>query len=137
MTSSTIAASFTERAIGPSVSVVGRAGIIPKRLTSGSVGRRPTRLFTEAGPRIDPPVSSPMPTRPKFAAIPDPVPPDEPLAERDGAYAFRTMPKADPRYPDAYSPIVVFAMMTAPAFFNFVTMVASRAGTKSLNTADP
>src|SRR6267143_138790 len=108
MTSRSIAASLTERVIGPSVSVVGRAGIMPNRLTSGSVGRNPTRLFTAAGPRIDPPVSSPMPTMAKLAATPDPVPPDEPLAERVGSYAFRTTPNADPRKPDAYSPIVVF-----------------------------
>src|SRR5919204_835327 len=124
MTSRTIAASFTERAIGPSVSVVGRAGSIPNRLTSGSVGRRPTRLLTDAGPRTDPPVSSPMPTVAKFAAMPDPVPPDDPLALRVGSYAFRTTPNADPRYPDAYSPIVVLATMTAPAFFSRDTIVA-------------
>ena len=73
------------RAIGPNVSLDGFAGIIPCRLTNGTVGRRPTRLWTAAGPRMDPPVSSPMPTIPKLAAIPLPVPPEEPLGFRVGS----------------------------------------------------
>ena len=73
------------RVIGPSVSLEGLAGIIPWRLTRGTVGRRPTRLCTAAGPRMEPPVSSPMPTRPKFAAIPAPLPPDDPLGLRVGS----------------------------------------------------
>ena len=76
---------MTVRVIGPIVSVVGLAGIIPKRLTSSSVGRRPTSEATAAGPRIDPPVSSPMPTMPKLAAMPTPVPPEEPLGLRCGS----------------------------------------------------
>jgi hypothetical protein len=119
------------------VSVLGRAGNIPKRLTSGVVGRSPTRLFTAAGPRTDPPVSSPIPTVPKFAAVPEPVPPDEPLAIRAGSYALRTTPNAEPMYPDANSPIVVLATITAPAVFSRLTIVASRFGMKSLNSTDP
>ena len=85
MASSRRAASRTVRVIGPSVSLDGLAGIMPKRLTSGRVGRRPTSAWTAAGPRIDPPVSSPMPTIPKLAAMPAPVPPDEPLGLRAGS----------------------------------------------------
>ena len=46
-------------------------------------------------------------------------------------------PDAELKYPDAYSPIVDFPIITAPAFFKRVTTVASLCGTKSWNTADP
>jgi hypothetical protein len=59
---------------------------------AATVGLKPTRLLTAAGPRIDPPVSSPMPTVAKLAATPDAVPPEEPLAFRRGSYAFRIGP---------------------------------------------
>jgi hypothetical protein len=87
---------MTVRVIGPIVSCVGFAGSMPKRLTRGSVGRSPTRLLTAAGPRIDPPVSSPIPTRPKFAATAEAEPPDDPLGLRRGSYALRIMPAAEP-----------------------------------------
>ena len=80
-----MAASMTVRVIGPMVSVVGFAGIIPKRLTSCRVGRKPTSDATAAGPRIEPPVSSPMPIMPRLAATPTPVPPEEPLGLRRGS----------------------------------------------------
>ena len=85
------------RVIGPIVSCVGFAGSMPKRLTSGTVGRSPTRLLTAAGPRIDPLVSSPIPTSPKLAATPDPVPPEDPLGLRVGSYALRMIPAAELR----------------------------------------
>ncbi len=97
MTSSTRAASATVRVIGPIVSCVGFAGSIPWRETSGSVGRSPTRLFTADGPRIEPPVSSPIATRPKFAASALPDPPDDPLGLRVGSYALRITPAAELR----------------------------------------
>src|SRR5215510_16230589 len=115
MTSSRRAASFTVRAIGPSVSWLGVAGIIPNRLTNGTVGRRPTRLLKAAGPRTDPPVSSPIPTAAKLAAIPEPVPLEEPDGLRAGSYGFRTVPKAERRYPAANAPIVVLPRIIAPA----------------------
>ena len=87
---------MTVRVMGPCVSVVGLAGIRPNRLTSSSVGRSPTSDATAAGPRIDPPVSSPMPTMPKLAAMPTLVPPDEPLGLRRGSYALRITPNPDP-----------------------------------------
>src|SRR4029434_3143107 len=78
MTSSKMAASFTVRVIGPNASAFGLNGNEPYRLTKGTVGLKPTRLATAAGPRIDPPVSAPMPTVAKFAAIPEPVALDGP-----------------------------------------------------------
>ncbi len=121
------------------MSVLGLAGIMPKRLTSGTVGRSPTRLCTAAGPRVDPPVSSAIATVAKLAATPAPLPLEEPAALRRGSYALRMAPPADAvlRYPAAYSPIVDFPMMTTPARRSFATTVASRAGTKSLNRIDP
>jgi len=95
MTSSTRAASATVRVIGPMVSCDGFAGSMPKRLTSGSVGRRPTSACTAAGPRIDPPVSSPSATSPKLAAAAAPDPLDDPLGLRAGSYAFRMIPAAE------------------------------------------
>ena len=68
MTSRTTAASVTVRAIGPGVSWKCTSGEKPVRLTSPVVGRNPNRLVNEAGSRIDPPVSSPMPTRARSAA---------------------------------------------------------------------
>src|SRR5262245_24928087 len=135
--SSTRAASRTVRVIGPTVTLVGVAGIMPWRLTSGTVGRNPTRFPTDAGPRIEPPVSSPIPIAAKFAATPDPVPPEEPLALRAGAYACLMGPDADPKYPDATSPSVALRITTAPARPSLDTMVASACGTKSLKMIDP
>ena len=50
----------------------------PALLTRPRVGRIPTRLLAEAGERIDWPVSLPVPSTAKFAAIDAPVPPLEP-----------------------------------------------------------
>ena len=55
--------------MGPASSCVLLMGSMPLRLTSPRVGRRPTRLVAEAGERIDWPVSLPVPTLPKLAAI--------------------------------------------------------------------
>ena len=76
---------MTVRVMGPMVSWVGWEGIMPWTLTSPSVGRSPTRLATAAGPRMEPAVSSPIPTSPKLAATPAEVPPEEPLGFRSGA----------------------------------------------------
>src|SRR5215468_499193 len=137
MASSTRAVSLTVHAIGPIVSLDGDAGIMPNRLTSGVVGRRPTRLPCDAGPRTEPPVSSPIPTAPKFAATPMPVPQDDPLAKKAGSYALWQSPNADPEPPAANSPIFVFARMMAPARCSRSTTVALRLGTKVLNIAEP
>ena len=47
----------------------------PARLTSPNVGMRPTTPQSDAGPRIDPPVSEPSATgtRPAATAAPEPV----------------------------------------------------------------
>ena len=53
-------------------------GMIPARLLSPCVPRRPTRLLCAEGTRIEPHVSLPMPAVPKLAATAAPVPPLEP-----------------------------------------------------------
>ena len=82
MTSSMRAASSTVRVIGPISSCVALNGMMPSRLISPRVGRNPTRLVADAGERIDWPVSLPVPSTAKFAAIAAPVPPLEPPAVR-------------------------------------------------------
>jgi hypothetical protein len=42
-------------------------------------------MLCEAGPRIEPAVSSPMPTAPKLAVTAMPLPQDDPLAWRAGS----------------------------------------------------
>ncbi len=68
--------------IGPASSCVVLNGITPPRLTSPRVPRNPTRLFADDGERIDCPVSLPVPSTPKFAAIAAPVPPLDPPGVR-------------------------------------------------------
>ena len=80
-----MAASRTVRVIGPSVSRLGLPRNIPNRLTSGSVGLSPTVLVCAAGPRIEPPVSSPIVTVAKFAAAAMPLPHEDPLGFRSRA----------------------------------------------------
>ncbi len=50
----------------------------PARLTSPNVGMRPTMPHSEAGPRIEPPVSEPSATGTMPAATAAPDPDDEP-----------------------------------------------------------
>ena len=78
MTSSRAAKSATLRAIGPVVSRTELLGVIPAVDTRPTVGRSPTNALCADGARTDPPVSVPMPTTPKLAAMLAPVPPDEP-----------------------------------------------------------
>jgi hypothetical protein len=61
MIPSAAATSDTLRAIGPPVSKLSASGMMPLRLSSPCVGFSPTMPFEVAGPRIDPPVSVPMP----------------------------------------------------------------------------
>jgi len=80
-----IATSVTVRVIGPPISCVLESGMIPVRLARPCVPRTPTKLLCEAGMRIDPQVSLPMPTAAKLAAIAAPVPPLEPPGLRSNA----------------------------------------------------
>src|SRR3981189_2347526 len=84
MLSSSFATSATVRPIGPGVSWKCTSGEKPARLISPVVTRRPKRLLKDAGIRMDPPVSSPIPTSPKLAATPAPVPALDPPDWRPG-----------------------------------------------------
>src|SRR5438876_6420727 len=55
-----VAASATDRVIGPAVSWLWAIGTIPLRLTRPSVGLRPTSELVLDGDTIDPSVSVPM-----------------------------------------------------------------------------
>ena len=62
MTPSAIATSDTLRAIGPPVSKLNASGMMPLRLRSPCVGFSPTMPLDVDGPRMEPPVSVPMPS---------------------------------------------------------------------------
>src|SRR5206468_8714624 len=89
---SKIAASVTVRHIGPAVSWLCAMGMTPERLTSPSVGFRPTSEFAPDGQTMEPSVSVPTPTAAKFAAIAAPVPELEPQGLRSSAYGLRHCP---------------------------------------------
>src|SRR5580704_16738749 len=95
MLSSSVAISATVRPIGPGVSWKCTRGEKPARLISPVVTRKPKRLLNEAGILMDPPVSSPIPTSPKFAATPAAVPALEPPGSRAGSYGFLVWPVRD------------------------------------------
>ncbi len=82
MTARIIAASRTERVIGPDESCVRLMGTIPRRDTSAIVGFMPTIPFTDEGPMIEPPVSVPIVAAAKLMAVAIPDPLLEPAAVR-------------------------------------------------------
>src|SRR5580693_5456792 len=139
MLSSVAARSATVRATGAGVSWKWTSGENPARLISPVVTRRPNRLLYAAGIRIDPPVSSPIPTSPRLAATPAAVPALEPPDSRSGAYGFLvwSVSDEDENQPAAKSHIAVLARMIAPASFNFATTVASSPGTYPVNRVEP
>src|SRR6185369_2660495 len=137
--SSMIARSVMLRAIGPPMSWVLESGTMPVRLDSPRVPRRPTRLFSEAGLRIDPQVSLPMPAAAKLAETEAPVPPLDPPGLRSRSYGFFTCPKPEPIevIPAANSCMLVLARITAPAALSRWTRKASRFGWNVASASDP
>jgi hypothetical protein len=131
MASSSVAASVTVRAMGPAVSWKTTRGDMPARLISPGVTRTPTRLQKLAGKRIEPPVSSPMPTVARFAATAAAVPALDPPGSRSVSYGFSVLPLADecPNHDVAKSGRVVLPRMIAPASLSLATTVESVAGT--------
>ena len=71
MTPNVSAQSVTVREMGPMVSVDQLAPSTPARLTRPHVGRMPTRPLLAAGPRIEPPVSSPRDVAHRNPAVAD------------------------------------------------------------------
>src|SRR5690606_26515094 len=85
MTPSTMAASSTVRVIGPAVSCEWLIGTMCVRLTSPTVGLKPTMPLIAAGQVIDPSVSVPIAAGASPAATAAPLPEDEPQALRSSA----------------------------------------------------
>src|SRR6266576_1106470 len=103
-------------------------GMTPDRLTSPSVGFRPTSEFAPDGQTIEPSVSVPMPTAAKFAAIAAPVPELDPHGLRSSAYGFAHWPPRALQPLDdcvdrmfAHSERFVLPRITAPAARSFAT----------------
>src|SRR3990170_6107401 len=119
---SNIAASATERAIGPAVSWEAAMGMMPRRLTRPTVGLMPTRPLTDAGQMMLPSVSVPTPIDARLAAMAAPVPELEPQGLRSRTYGFFVCPPRELQ-PDedrvyrklAHSLRFVLPRMTAPA----------------------
>ena len=109
--------SRTERAIGPQWSSVGQSGLIPARLTRPKVGFSPTMPHTDAGQRIEPPVSVPGASATIPAATAAPEPPLEPPGTRVGSCGLRQVPNQglSQVVPQASSCVFSLAMQTAPA----------------------
>src|SRR2546428_11945616 len=73
-----MAQSSTVRASGPQWSNVYELVMTPARLTRPNVGMSPTTPKSDAGPRIEPPVSEPSATGTMPAATAAPEPDEEP-----------------------------------------------------------
>src|ERR1039457_6102537 len=78
--------------MGPAVSWLCAIGMIPRPLTSPTVGLIPTIPFMDAGHTTDPSVSVPTATMHRFAATPAPDPELDPHGFRSSAYGFRVCP---------------------------------------------
>src|SRR5437660_1125155 len=93
------AQSSTDRAIGPSLSMLQERVMQPARLTRPKVGRRPVAPQRVHGETMLPSVSEPMPKPISPAAVAADEPADEPLEPSFGSHGFRVMP------PNHLSPI--------------------------------
>src|SRR5687767_8041057 len=99
----------------------------PRLLTRPYVGLKPTMPHSDAGIRIEPPVSVPSAPKHMSAATAAAEPPDDPPATRSSAHGFRTGPKyvtADVP-PSANSWRFTLPTRTAPACFRRTTTFAS------------
>src|SRR5215468_6185290 len=101
-----------------------------------NVGRSPVTPQVRDGPRIDPLVSVPManPTQP--AAVAEPGPAEEPPEPVETLHGFRVIPP-NQLAPWAISPVVNFAINTAPPSRNISTTLASYSGTLFFMAAEP
>src|ERR1051326_2430739 len=105
MTVSTVAASATVRACGPTVSWVCEMGTTPSRLVNPTVGLMPTTPFAADGLMIEPSVSVPSAARHRFAETATPEPELDPPGLRSSTYGLRVcrprplQPAHEPRAP--------------------------------------
>src|SRR5687768_12126429 len=96
----------------------------PWRLIRPNVGRSPARPHRAAGLRIDPLVSVPMPKATHPAAVADEGPADDPLEPKSRCQGLFVRPPNQVS-PLASSPVVSFAINTAPASRSISTTLAS------------
>src|SRR5947208_16249974 len=80
-------------AIGPKVSSDGLSGITPPMSTLPKAGLNPATPHSDAGMRIEPPVSLPIAQSHIPAATATADPPEDPPATRSGACGLRTVPQ--------------------------------------------
>ena len=134
-----MAASETQRAIGPHMSWRSEHGEIPRRLTRPRVGRMPTREQALEGERIEFMVSVPVPMTARLAATAAPVPPEDPPGVRVRSYGLSVWPLTELMVMPLFASSVRFALprMTAPDWRSLLVVSASCAGTKSLNARAP
>src|SRR3954469_25775362 len=103
------------------------------------VGRRPNRLCTADGIRIDPQVSEPQATAAKLAATAAPLPPLDPPGDRSGSYGLHVCPPIEliEVMPLASSCMLDLPRMTAPASRSFFTWKASNGVCSPARATDP
>src|SRR3989441_8519126 len=80
------------RAIGPSVSSDVLSGITPPTSMDPKAGLNPATPQSEAGMRMDPPVSLPTAQAPKTPAPAPPAPPEDPPPPRPVVWGVRKVP---------------------------------------------
>src|SRR5690606_40574250 len=95
-----MAASSTVVVIGPAVSCEWAIGTMCVRLTSPTVGLKPTTPVTEAGQVIEPSVSVPIAAGARPMATATALPEDDPHGVRAGSYGFSVCP------PTALQPLI-------------------------------
>src|SRR5919106_3335462 len=110
--------------MGPSRSCVQESAITPYRLIRPNVGRSPASPQRADGLRIEPLVSVPMPKPTHPAAVADDGPADDPLDPCIGSHGLLVCPP-NQLSPPASSPVVTFAISTAPASRSCSTTLAS------------
>src|SRR4051794_36842016 len=139
MTSCSSAASITVRAHGPAWSRLLENATRPNRLTPPYVGFTPTVPVTEAGCRIEPPVSVPIASGAWYDEMAADDPPPLPPGIRDRSHGLRVGPYAEcsVEEPIANSSMLVLPRMTTPAALRRAVTVASYGGRQPSRILDP
>src|SRR6185369_12557078 len=122
---------LTSWANGPTWSSELAKATTPNRETRPYVGFIPTQPTSDAGWRMEPPVSVPRAPGTMRAATAAALPPDEPPGVRDRSHGLRVGPQAlfSVEEPIANSSMFSLPTITAPACFSLRTTVASYGGT--------
>src|SRR5476649_844375 len=101
---------------------------MPVRLDRPYVGLMPAMPQSAAGPRIDPPVSDPVPPRMRPAATAAPVPDDDPAVQCSLFQGLRAGVRGRSKDgpPKSNSCVESLPSMTVPASTHLLTVWASR-----------